>query len=195
MLLRLIAAAALAAAVSVSAAAQDARRGAELAGQSCANCHGADGRSAQSGTPSLAGQPAEFVTLQMILFREGLRNAPPMNDFARGLSDKDIEDLAAHFAALPPAPPEDRRARDAALADAGRALAERMNCGVCHLPSYAGRNQIPRIAGQREEYLAQTLAEYRDNRRVGSDTQMNAVMYNVRDADIAALSHYLSQLD
>lgn len=194
-MLRLIAAAALAAAVSFPALAQDRARGAELAGQACANCHGADGRSAQAGIPSLAGQPAEFVTLQMILFREGLRTAPPMNDFARGLSDKDIEDLAAHFAALRPSAPEDRRPRDAALFEAGRALSARMNCGACHLPSYAGRNQIPRIAGQREEYLAQTLAEYRDNRRVGSDTQMNAVMYNVRDADIAALAHYLAQAD
>lgn len=195
MRLRLVAAVALAAAASVSAAAQDASRGGELAGQSCANCHGADGRSAQAGIPSLAGQPAEFVTMQMILFREGLRTAPPMNDFARGLSDKDIEDMAAHFAALPPGPPEDRRPRDAALAERGRVLAERLNCGVCHLPSYAGRNQIPRLAGQREEYLAHSLADYRDNRRAGSDTQMNAVMYNVRDADIAALAHYLSHLD
>jgi cytochrome c553 len=195
MLLRMITAAALAAAVSFPAGAQDARRGGELAGQSCANCHGMDGRSGQAGTPSLGGQPAEFVTLQMILFREGLRTAPPMNDLAQGLTDKDIEDLAAHFAAQRPAAPEDRRGRDAALFEQGQALSARMNCGNCHLPSYAGRNQIPRIAAQREEYLGKTLAEYRDNKRVGSDTQMNAVMYNVRDADIAALAHYLSQTD
>jgi cytochrome c553 len=70
-----------------------------------------------------------------------------------------------------------------------------MNCGVCHLPAYQGRNQIPRIAAQREEYLVHALTDYRDNRRVGTDTQMNAVMYGLPDADIAALAHYLSHLD
>lgn len=193
----LLAAAALAAAVIVSgpAAAQNAQRGAELSAQSCVSCHGPDGRSQQPGIPSLAGQPAEFITMQMILFREGLRTAPPMNDFARGLSDGDIEDLAAHFAALPPAAPDDRRPRDAALFERGQALAAQMRCGVCHLPDYRGRNQIPRLAAQREDFLAQTMADYRDNRRIGSDTQMNSVMYRVSDADIAALAHYLSQIE
>jgi cytochrome c553 len=39
------------------------------------------------------------------------------------------------------------------------------------------------------------MTDYRDNRRVGTDTQMNAVMYGLPDADIAALAHYLSHLD
>ncbi|MGG5811405.1 c-type cytochrome [Falsiroseomonas sp. CW058] len=189
-----LAAAALAAALSApGAGAQDARRGAALAAHACGNCHGADGRSQMAGIPSLAGQPAPFVTMQMILFREGLRIAPPMGDFARGIPDADIEDLAAFFAAQPPGPPDDRAPREPALFDRGRALSERMRCGACHLPDYRGREQIPRLAAQREEFLAATLAEYRDNRRVGSDTQMNAVMYGVADADIAALAHYLAQ--
>lgn len=191
---RALAAAAMAAALAGPVTAQDARRGATLAAP-CASCHGEDGRSRTADIPSLAGQPAEFVTLQMILFREGLRQAPPMNDLARGIPDRDIEDLAAHYAALPPAAPEDRGARDAAAYERGRALSAAMNCGVCHLPDYRGRNQIPRIAGQREDFLARTLAEYRDGKRVGTDTQMNAVMHRVPDADIAALAHYLAQRD
>jgi cytochrome c553 len=193
---RLLAAAALAAAAAAGpATAADPARGAARAAEACAACHGVDGRSTQPGIPSLAGQPAEFITLQMILFREGLRQVPAMNEVARGLPDPAIEDLAAHYAALPPGPPPDRAPRDAALAERGRALSARMNCGVCHLPDYAGRAQIPRLAGQREEFLAATLREYRDNRRVGTDTQMNAVMYGVTDPDIAALAHYLAQRD
>ncbi len=189
--LPILAAALLAAAPAALAA--DARRGEELATQSCASCHGADGRSELPNVPSLAGQPAEFITLQLILLRENLRQAPPMNQFAEGLRDPDIEDLAAWYASLPPGPPEDRSPRDSALFEQGRALSARMNCGVCHLPDYSGRNQIPRLSGQREEYLADTLKAYRDNLRVGTDTQMNAVMHGVADADIAALAHYLAQ--
>lgn len=158
----------------------------------CGVCHGADGRSAMPGVPSLAGQPADFITLQMILFREGLRDVPPMTQFAEGLSDGTIEALAGHFSRLPPAPAVDRAPRDAALIAAGAALSAGMNCGVCHLPDYRGRAQIPRLAGQREEYLLAALRAYRDNARVGTDTNMNAVVYGVSDASLAALAHYLA---
>ena len=190
----LLLAAALVAAVSAAppAAAGDAARGRALAEEhGCGTCHGADGRSATPDVPSLAGQPADFVTLQMILFRERLRDAPPMPDLAQGLADEQLEDLAAFFAALPPGPSEDRGARDGAVAARGQALSQRMNCGVCHLPDYRGREQIPRLVGQREDYLLRTLREYRDNKRVGTDTSMNAVVYAVPDADLAALAHYL----
>lgn len=195
MRLDLLAAALFGAAVAWPAAAQDAARGAEIAAQRCANCHGTDGRSRMEGIPSLAGQPAGFITLQMILFREGIRQVPAMLAFAAGLPDREIEDLAAHFAALPPGPPDDRRARDPALFAAGQALIGPRNCAVCHLPGLNGREQIPRIAAQREDFLATTMAEYRDGRRVGADTQMNGAVEGLSDAEIAALAHYLSQRD
>jgi cytochrome c553 len=189
------AAAVLAAAASVAfPAAQDAAQGAALAVErGCGNCHGAKGVAAQPGVPSLAGQPAEFIALQMILFRERLRDAPPMPDMAQGLEDGQIEDLAAHFAALPSGPAPDRGEADSARVREGEALAQRLNCGVCHLPTYAGRAQIPRLAGQREEYLVHALTQYRDGTRRGSDTNMNAVMYGVTDAQIAALAHHMAQ--
>jgi cytochrome c553 len=118
-----------------------------------------------------------------------------MNQFAQGLPDRDIEDLAAFFASLPPGPPDDRPARDQALFDRGRALSVRMNCGVCHLQDYRGRNQVPRIAGQREEFLARTMADYRDGHRIGADPQMNGAVFGTSDADLAALAHYLSQTE
>ncbi|NKE44756.1 c-type cytochrome [Roseomonas frigidaquae] len=175
------------------AAAQDAARGATIAAErNCAGCHGAAGVSELERIPSLAGQPAEFITLQMILFREGLRQAPPMNELSQGLEDQAVEDLAAHYASLPAAPPPGLAPRDAALAERGRQLSAALNCGVCHLPDYSGRNQIPRIAGQREDFLRHTLAQYRDSQRRGTDTNMNAVMYGVPDDAIAALAHYMA---
>jgi len=193
-LARLLAAAVLAAAMPGLAAAQDARRGADLA-HACVACHGADGRSRTEGIPSLAGQPAGFITVQTILFREGIRHVAAMNAVTANMPDKDIEDLSAYFASLPPGPPEDRRPRDAALFAAGQALIGPRNCGVCHLPSLVGREQIPRLVGQREEFLARTMAEYRDGQRVGVDSQMNGAVAGLSDAEIAALAHYLSQRD
>jgi len=189
-----LAAALAAAAACFPAAAQDAARGAALAEErGCGNCHGARGIAAQPPMPSLAGQPAEFITLQMILFRERLRDAPPMPDMAQGLEDGQIEDLAAHFAALPPGPPPDKGAAEPPKLQEAEALVQKLNCGVCHLPTFAGRAQMPRLAGQREDYLVHALTQYRDGSRHGSDTNMNAVMYGVTDAQIAALAHFMAQ--
>lgn len=196
MSLRLLLAAALVAAAVVSGpalAAGDVERGRVAASHNCVSCHGADGISQTPGVPSLAGQPADFITVQMILFREQLRMTPPMPDFARGLTDEQIEDLAAYFASLPPGPPEDRGPRNDALGQRGAELSAQRRCGVCHLPDYRGHDQIPRISRQREEYLADTLIHYRDGTRAGPDSQMNGAVVGLSDADLRALAHYLAQ--
>ena len=185
----------MAVAASPPSAAGDAVRGRVLAEErGCSACHGAEGRAAVPNTPMLAGQPPDFHVLQMILFRERLRNVPPMADLAQGLTDGEIDDIATYFAGLQPAPPEDRSAQDETLTARGQVLAQQLRCGVCHLPDYRGREQIPRLVGQREDFLLRTMQEYRDNIRVGTDTSMNAVVYGVPDAHLAALAHYLAHL-
>ena len=191
MLPRLLAAALVAAASTGAAVAQDAQRGAALA-TPCLQCHGANGRSQMETIPSLAGQPADFITIQMILLREGLRQAPAMAPFAASLADRDIEDLAAYFASLPPGPPDDRGPRDAALVAVAEALVGPRHCASCHVSDYGGRNQIPRIAAQREEYLVHAMTQYRDGTRAGPDTQMNGAVVGLSDAQIAALANYLA---
>lgn len=178
-----------------AAAAQDAGRGAALAEARCNACHGAAGISGIPDIPSLAAQQPGFITLQLILIREGIRHSPAMRAIVEGLADREIEDLAAHFGSLPPGAPPDRRPRDAALAAAGAALLGPRHCASCHLPSLAGRAQIPRIAGQREEFLRRALREYRDGMRIGADPQMNGAVVGLTDGDVAALAHDLAQRD
>ena len=40
----------------------------------CAACHGADGNSPTPVNPSLAGQLGEYITLQLMHFKSGIRN-------------------------------------------------------------------------------------------------------------------------
>ncbi|MCU0887428.1 MAG: c-type cytochrome [Rubritepida sp.] len=163
-----------------------------IAERNCAACHGPAGVSPVPLMPSLAGQQADFLTLQMILFREGLRQVPAMMEPARGLSDQQILDIAAWFAAQPSAPKPDRGPRNEALYQRGAQLSAARNCNACHLPDYAGRANVPRVNHQREDFLVHTLAEYRDGLRVGADTQMNGLMHGLTNDDIRAIAHYLA---
>jgi cytochrome c553 len=142
--------------------------------------------------PSLAGQPALFLTNQLILMREKLRPVEAMEPFVNGLKDEDIVALAEHYAKLTPGPSDE--AVDQTLVARGVELAARLRCVSCHGPKLEGQEQMPRLIPQRLDYLVKTLTEYRDGKRYGVDTSMNGVMYQVSDRDIRALASYLGSL-
>ena len=160
--------------------------------QQCGTCHGENGNSKMEKTPSLAGQPELFLTNQLILFRERLRKSEAMEPFAKGLTDTEILALAAHYSKL--APEGSPEPVDRALATRGAELARTMHCGSCHLPDYAGREQMPRLAHQRIDYTIESLSAYRAGTRYGIDTSMNGVMYGASDQDIRALANFLATI-
>jgi cytochrome c553 len=156
----------------------------------CLACHGETGNSAIELTPSLAGQPESYLFLQLFLFREKLRQVEAMMPFVEGRSDQDLEDLAAYFSSLTPEPPGGPS--DAARLARGAELSKALHCGSCHLPDYTGRAQMPRLAGQREDYLRHAMQQYQANERAGADTSMTAVLYGLSPEDIDALAHYMA---
>ncbi len=160
----------------------------------CESCHGPGGNSVLPGTPSIAAQPATFLENQLVFLREGLRNAPAMQEIARGMKDEEITALARYFSAQKARVVASGQA-DAARLARGADLAARLHCGQCHLPKFQGRDQMPRLAGQREEYLGQAMLGYRDDKRTGADTTMSEVLYGLSDADLEALAHYLARAE
>jgi len=158
----------------------------------CAACHGADGNSQLPNIPSLAGQPKVFLENQLVIIREGLREIPQMKGLLDGVSDAEITAMAVHFARLPARvslPPG-----DPALMAQGKALAEGMRCGICHLPDYRGREQMPRLAAQREDYLLYSMLQFKNNQATGRDTIMAASLYGISDGDLKALAHFLARV-
>jgi cytochrome c553 len=65
-------------------------------------------------------------------------------------------------------------------------------CGTCHLPDYSGREQIPRLAGQRRDYLLKTMRDYKAGVRSGLDGMMTEVLHEVREEQLQTLAAYLS---
>ncbi|HWA39317.1 MAG TPA: c-type cytochrome [Burkholderiales bacterium] len=160
---------------------------------SCKACHGADGNSVTAGVPSLAGQPKLFLENQMILFREELRRSPVMTPILAGIKDPEIIALAEHFSKLPARPVAEGPSQKE-LFEKGSALGRKLRCNVCHVSTYHGQKQMPRLAGQREDYLNAELLAYRDGKRSGGDTIMAAALYGVKDDELRALAHFLSRL-
>src|SRR5918911_1160033 len=141
----------------------------------CLACHGENGQSQTENTPSLGGQQAPYALIQLFMFREKLRTFEPMNEMTKPLTDDDLRLFSDYIAKIPkPAPPAD--AGDAARMQRGQAAAQQHRCNSCHNPDYSGKENVPRIGNQREDYLAKTLAEYKSNTRDGYDASMADVM-------------------
>jgi len=158
----------------------------------CAACHGADGRSQKEGVPSLAGQPRLFIENRLVMIREGLSEVPVMKGLLDGLSDAELIEMSRHYAAMPPPPAA--TPRDATRAARGARIAERALCGSCHLPDQRGREQIPRLAGQREDYLLASMRQFLSGRVLGRDTAMINALLGMTDGDLADLAHHLATL-
>src|SRR5882762_3029130 len=159
----------------------------------CFACHGERGRSETENTPSLGGQQAPYALIQLFMFREKLRVFEPMNEMAKALSDDDLRLFSDFIATLPkPVPPAD--AGDAARMQRALALAQQYHCSSCHKPDFSGAENVPRIANQREDYLAKTLREYKDNSRHGYDATMAEALQPVTPEQILDLAYFLARV-
>ncbi|ANV99918.1 c-type cytochrome [Bradyrhizobium icense] len=159
----------------------------------CLACHGENGQSQTENTPSLGAQHAPYSLIQLFMFREKLRVFEPMNEMAKPLADDDLRLFADFIAKMPkPEPPGENG--DPARMQRGQALVQQHRCDSCHNPDLSGKENVPRIANQREYYLAKTLAEYKDNSRHGYDASMADVMAPISPGQIADLAYYIAHM-
>ena len=159
----------------------------------CLACHGASGASSIPGTPSLGGQPAFFLITQLFLFREGRRDNGAMTVAATPLTNDDLRAFADAIAKLPPPSPP-ATPPDPARFARGRAQAGRRLCGACHNADYSGREQVPRLANQREEYLLTVMRGFRAGTRIGYGPAMSEALVGLADDDLRDIAHYLAHL-
>ena len=160
----------------------------------CAACHGANGRSDMPGTPVLAGQHMFYAITQLFLFREGRRNNEAMTAVAKGMSDADMQGFATFIATLPPVPaPPAATPTDAARMKQGAELAQRHKCLFCHGADFAGGQQVPRIGGQREEYLQMTLRAFKSGQRPGYTMAMGEAVNPVTPEELDTRAYYAAR--
>lgn len=160
----------------------------------CAACHGAQGVSQLPNTPSLAGQPSFYAITQLFLFRDGRRDSGPMTALAKDMTDADLRGYSDVIGRLPAAAPAVATPPDAARMARGSAAAQRLHCLGCHGSQGEGSRQVPRVAGQREDYLLIALRGFRTGTRVGYSPAMTEAMAGIGPAEIDDLAHFLAHL-
>ena len=74
------------------------RFGKAIAEAECLDCHGLDGRGANSDIPNLAAQPAEYLIDAMHAYRDGGRLHAALQDMTQGMSEEDIVNIAGYYA-------------------------------------------------------------------------------------------------
>jgi cytochrome c553 len=158
----------------------------------CAGCHGEDGVSQAPLTPSLAGQPDDFVQWQLVFFRSGSRKSEIMEPIAQSLANAEIRNLGAYYASLPPPKPQPASASDE-LARNGARLAAQHRCKSCHGDDFAGAGAAARLADQREDVLLKALRDFKSGTRIGSGVaSMADATFDLTDGDMQALAHYMA---
>jgi cytochrome c553 len=158
----------------------------------CLACHGPNGNSVLPPIPSLAGQTARYIYLQLRDFQEGRRANELMTPMVANLSRDDMREIGAWFEAQPLKSPPFQP--DPAKARLGRAKAEETLCTMCHLGGFLGQNEIPRVAGQHFSYIVKQLADFRTYRRTNDAGNMTAVSSTLTDDDIVNVAHYIAGL-
>jgi len=159
----------------------------------CLACHGEQGQSANQDVPSLGAQPKDYLLVQIYIFRENMRKVELMNQMTKGLSDDDLRAMSDALAKLAaPAPVAD--AADTARIERAKVLVAQNRCNFCHTPTFAGQDQVPRLAAQREEYLLKALREYKSGARPGYEPAMASVVQPMKDEDFVDLAYYLARV-
>jgi cytochrome c553 len=177
--------------LAASTGASAAQSYAERFAGTCVACHGAQGVSTLALTPSLAGQPSFYAITQLFLFRDGRRDNATMSAVAKGMTDADLRGFSEHIATLP-APPPAAEPADAQRNARGAALAQRLHCTGCHGADLAGGKQVPRLAGQREDYLLHALRGFRAATRVGYTPAMTEALAGTTPEQLEDLAHHLA---
>lgn len=180
----------------------DAEKGAAKA-VVCAACHGPGGNSSNPEWPKLAGQHAPYAHSQLRAFKSGARKNPLMTAQATALSEQDMKDLAAYFAAQKSQPgvasPAAVKTAET-LYRAGDAKRGLPACTACHGPQGDGNAAAgyPRIGGQHAQYSATALrqlhAEAATPGTQGNRATMAAVAAKLTDSEIEALASYVNGL-
>ena len=176
----------------------DLEKAKSIAESVCVACHGADGNSATSAYPLIAGQGADYLFKQLKEFKAEVRKNAIMNGMAAPLSEQDMRNIAYWVTTQKMTPGSATNKDTIALGEkiwrGGIANRGVPACAACHSPNGAGIPiRFPRLAGQHAAYVEQQLKDFRDGVRT-NDKVMPEVVNGMNDAQIKAVADFVQGL-
>lgn len=199
-LIRVLSILVLAVAHSLSyGASSDSSRINDIVNRRCIDCHGPTGQGSNAQFPKLSGQNADYLVQQMFNFKSGARKSSLMAPQLADLTGDEIIQLAKHFSSEKLIP---EITTDKSIIEAGRGVFMNGNpergvaaCAACHGPAARGGQMLPRLAGQHADYIELQLRRFIERSRTTDQTLMHSVASKITDAEIRAVSYFLSGLD
>lgn len=179
----------------------DAARGAKI-NAACIGCHGITGYQASFPevyrVPAISGQNAKYIVAALEAYKKGERKHPTMHAMAQTLTEQDIADLAAYYAAQG----ADTAAPAASMPAPSPQVAELLTkgaCASCHGEQFNKPidGSYPKIAGQYPDYLFAALKSYKveDKPYVGrGNAIMAAQVKQFSNKELKAIAQYLGSL-
>ncbi|MBU2884315.1 cytochrome c4 [Gilvimarinus agarilyticus] len=207
----------------MASAAGDAAAGAEKVAV-CAACHGPDGNSPAPSFPKIAGLGEAYIYKQLQDIQawdnasgdDKAKTGRPvveMTGMLSGLSDQDLQDIAAHYASQGMQLTGSKEftvkinsGAEVSSLDLGENIYRGGNmetgvpaCSGCHSPTGLGNAPAayPRLGGQYAEYIEKQLKAFRGGERTNDGDQMimRLVAKNMSDAEIKAVANYIAGLN
>jgi cytochrome c553 len=181
---------------AVLTAIPDMKRGAKLFAL-CAQCHGADGEGiAEAWTPAIAGQHARVLAKQLVAYRHSVRWDPRMEKVASRHvlgSPQQIADVVAYIGQLNP--PVRTSVGSGEWVHRGEHLYGAL-CRTCHGAEGEGSAArfVPRLAGQRYDYLLRQLHDVVDGRRPSMASIHVRALRRLDAQELDGLADYMSRL-
>jgi cytochrome c553 len=166
----------------------------------CGACHGVDGNSVSAQFPKLAGQNASYIAAQLAAFKSGKRQNPIMGAQAKNLSEQDMQDVAAYFAAqqlqIGQADPGQVKQGEQIYRN-GNKDENVPACLACHSPDGSGNflMKVPALAGQHAAYVVVQLQAYAaGSRSTDPNKMMETIAARLTPAEMQAVASYIEGL-
>ncbi len=160
--------------------------------QVCAGCHGENGKPVDKTIPTIWGQQAGYIYIQLRDFKRGDRKSEIMQPMVASMARDDMLAIAEYLSKKP-WPDLGQPRAPKAVAERAQAANASVGCTGCHLERFQGDGTVPRLAGMGRDYLSKTIADFRSRAR-GNNPGMSDLMLATSPDDLAALTEYLAGL-